>query len=136
MVWQHFSGTLFLLENVIYILTYVGTEQIRHPWPLLGFWKGLGLWPQFFDLNQQIYLVLTCFEKHLSHSSSPTLKITNPNYLQISLHHPVKVVRKVLVLILQHCAWFYATKEPIVSFLLCFDNKSKRAVGLLYELLV
>ena len=51
---------------------------LERPWSLT----------QFFDLNQQIYLVLTCFEKKLSHSSSPMLKITNPNYLQISLHHP------------------------------------------------
>ena len=83
--------TLFLLKVVIYILLYVGTEQIRHPWPFLGFWRGLGLWPQFFALNQQIYVVSTCFEKNLSHSSPHMLKVTKPNYLKILLYHPVKL---------------------------------------------
>ena len=74
---------------MIYILFHVGTEQIRPPWPFLGFWRGLGLWPQFFYLNQQIYVVTTYFEKKNCHSSPHMLKITKPNYLQISLHHPV-----------------------------------------------
>ena len=84
--------TLFLLKVVLYILLYVGTEQIRHPWPFLGFWRGLGLWPQFFALNQQIYVVSTCFEKNLSHSSPHMLKITKPSYLTILLHHPVELI--------------------------------------------
>ena len=93
LVWQHFLCTLFLLKDVIYILLYVGTEQIRHRWPFLGFSRGLGLWPQFFALIQQIYVVSTCFEKKLSHSSPHMLKITKPNYLQILLHHPVLLYR-------------------------------------------
>ena len=81
--------TLFLLKVVLYILLYVGTEQIRHPWPFLGFWRGLGLWPQFFALNQQIYVVSTCCAKKFSHSIPYMLKITKPNYLKILLHQPV-----------------------------------------------
>ena len=61
----------------------LGTGQIRQPWPFLGFWRGLGLWPQFFALNQQKYVVFTCHAKNLSHSSPHMLKTTKPNYLTI-----------------------------------------------------
>ena len=84
------KGTLILLKDVIYISFYVGTEEIRHPWSFLGFWRGLGLWPQFFDLNQLICELSTWFFKELSHSSPHKLKITKPIYLQISLHHTVE----------------------------------------------
>ena len=30
-------------QNVIDILFFVGTEQIRPPWPFLRFWRGLDL---------------------------------------------------------------------------------------------
>ena len=46
--------------------------------PPLG---GLGLRPQFFALNQQIYVV----SRQLSNSSPYMLKIMKPNYLQILL---------------------------------------------------
>ena len=74
---------------MIYILLFVGTEQIRHPWPFLGFWRGLGLWPHFFCFESVDICCVYLFKKKLSRSTSPMLKITKPNYLTILLHPPV-----------------------------------------------
>ena len=44
----------------IYLILWC-TDQIRLPWPFSRFWRSLGLWLQFFALNQQIYVVSTGF---------------------------------------------------------------------------
>ena len=38
-----FRTALPSTASVVHVLVYVGTEEIRHPWPFLGFWRGLGL---------------------------------------------------------------------------------------------
>ena len=71
----------------------MGAEQIRHPWPFLGFWIGL-----VFDLNillsisRCMWCLHTCFAKKKSHSSPHMLKMTKLNYLQILLHPPVPIL--------------------------------------------
>ena len=106
-----------MLKDVIHILIYVGTEQIRYPWPLLGFWRGLDLWPQFFALNQQTYVVPTCFAKKMSHSSPHMVKITKPNYLQILLHHPVfhKPTYSILQSAVKDDHLMTPSREPLVK---------------------
>ena len=75
--------------DTVWTLFYVGTEQMSHLWPFLGIWKGPCLWPQFFAINQLIYVVFTFIPNSLSHSNPHMLKIMKSNYLTILLHNPL-----------------------------------------------